>query len=178
MNTKYRIRKVLSSLLVLALVLSLLPPMMAAPVYAEGSEEPITEITMLNSAGDIYDLDNKVPDGADNLVSAFGEGLNQPFLLLERDELYFYRSHNGGYNTWILDGADSHYSRIETENGNARVWLNGFNFNTANSVKDLFNTSYAQGSGTNNNPITQLNFIQGISFDPTGSGKKTNRKGA
>ena len=158
-----------SIIICLVMVISILPGSFQQVRAEDEEEEPIQEINTLNSAGDIYELDDKEPDGADNTVSAFGEGINQPFLLLEKDELYFYRSHNGGYNTWILDGADSHYREIDIS-GN--VWLNGFNFTTANSVKDLFNTSYGQGSDTNNNPITQLNFIQGLSFDPTGSGKR------
>lgn len=163
-------KKLLSFFLVLILTLSLVP---AASVKAyagddEGENDPINEISVLSTSREIFALDDTVPKNADKVPSAFNGEPGDPFLLLEKDELYFYRSHDGGYNSWILDTADSRYTSIDGGN----VWLKGFNFTTAKSVKDLFNTSNAQASGMNNNPVTKMSFVQGVSFDPTGSGKR------
>ena len=171
-----RIKRRISILMAMMILVAALP---LSGVFAAGEEgsgteggnkpEVISAEDSLNTVGDIFALDFITPAGMSTAESAYGEGIEQPFTILEKNDLYFYQSHIGGYNTWLLDKLDNTYQSIEGEGEN--VWLRGISFSSVRSVRDLFNTSYAQGTGTNNNPITKLNYVSGVAFDPTGSGR-------
>ncbi|MBO4415927.1 MAG: hypothetical protein J5824_08115, partial [Lachnospiraceae bacterium] len=163
------LKRLLASCTALLLAFSMVIP--STGITRAHAEENVTATTPteINNVSELF----KVSEPADlkNLPnSAYDNIGSTPFLLSEQNELYFLSSRNKKKTVDIFDTANltDYYMEVKTDNENwknmnGNVLKNGINVKSAQKYTSVTNgLDYFQN----------LDFAQGVAFDPTGSGRK------
>ena len=127
-------------------------------VLAEGT----TEAATIGSGRAILELDKTKPADFDKYnTNVYGTSADDkdPFLLAEQNELLIYRADEKTANAWILDNFSTQVVAVDKKGS----WMKSAN---------LKNTSYSALDTGDLGNGSEFRYVQGIGYDPTGSGRK------
>lgn len=149
----------MAGLLVLFMLFTV-PDTNVRPVYgAEDEDEDVS----FDDASDIFSLDARQPKEMASLPGSVYDNTGMtPFLLVEQNELYFLNTRDSSKKIDIFDTANLSGYRTGLEKTNEAVLDRSIN---AASTKH-----YTLSAGSD--AFTDLDYAQGVAFDPTGSGRK------
>ncbi|MCR5728488.1 MAG: hypothetical protein K6G24_13615 [Lachnospiraceae bacterium] len=127
----------------------------------------------LSTVDDIFNLDYVVPDMSNLPGSTYDNEQNTPFMLVEQNELYLYSS--GEINEWkarteIFDTAKNLQTYSTTKYPIKD--LKNKNMNEAVLYHSINKAGVEKYNKLTEGRMNDLEFGQGVAFDPTGSGRK------